>query len=298
MSRFRMPLIILGAVGFLVVAGVVIVYVRASIGTPEVVPIAKRDIPAGTQLDHSDFDLLEVRGLDTSAYVMRDEFRAVYEGYPLLQPVLAGLPVLKAQVNVTDTLRYEDRLTLLLSEDEDAADHLVFPLPVTADQVGNFVATGDYVDVIFTLGRPAATEIQHGEKIEPPAPVSPTHVSTPTYRYGEIVTTTLTMPIVKVILPDVPVMRVEREQVRAASASYGTGAEAQEETVVEGDVVRLYLELDREQAEVLSFALNNGTLNLPARAEPAGGASEGFAWEDFVDLFFADRPEEELRGER
>jgi hypothetical protein len=62
-------------------------------------------------------------------------------------------------------------------------------------------------------------------------------------------------------------------------------------------VIRLYLELDREQAEVLSFALHNGALNLPARAEPVGGESEGFTWEDFEDLFYQGRPGEELRGE-
>jgi hypothetical protein len=55
-------------------------------------------------------------------------------------------------------------------------------------------------------------------------------------------------------------------------------------------VERLYLEVSREQAEVLSFALHNGALNLPARAVTAGGASDGFTWDDFVERFFEDRP--------
>jgi hypothetical protein len=110
-------------------------------------------------------------------------------------------------------------------------------------------------------------------------------------------TTRLDLPLAKVVLGDVPVMRVERERIRSASAAYGLGEEETRRAVEEGEVVRLYLEVDREQAEVLSFALHNGALNLPARAQPAGGESRGFTWDDFEALFFQGRPEEELRGE-
>jgi hypothetical protein len=107
-----------------------------------------------------------------------------------------------------------------------------------------------------------------------------------------LVTTTLQLPAAKAILTDVLVLRVEREQVRSVSSTYGmAGSEEQSPAPMDGDVVRLYLEVDRDQAELLSFALHSGALNLPARAQPAGGTSEGVVWEDFVDLFFAGRSE-------
>jgi len=106
-----------------------------------------------------------------------------------------------------------------------------------------------------------------------------------------VITETLHLPVAKVILPDVRVLRVEREVVQAPSVAYGTGAEEEQQPRrVEGDVIRLYLEVDREQAEVLAFALNNGVLNLPAHAQPIGAETEGFTWDDFVDRFFQDRP--------
>lgn len=290
MSRVKTPLIVLGLLGALVVAVAVVIVVRVGRGTPVELPVAIDDIPPGTSLEPHLFRLEEVRGLDTSAYLTKDEFGA-YAGYPLLETVHAGFPVGKAQVKTDDPNLLQNRLTLLLEDPQ----HLIYPLPVTADQVGNYLVAGDHVDIIFTLGRVSFTQIEHGEEVEMPSlpgttPTTPTVETAPMPRAGEMMTTTLTMPLAKVVLPDVPILRVERERVRSASATYGTGGEpTSRQTTVQGDVERLYLELDREQAEVLSFALHNGALNLPARAVPAGGASEGFAWDDFVELFFADR---------
>jgi len=303
MSRFRTPLLILGLVGAVVVFVAVVVVMRVGQGRPVELPVAIEDVPPGTALQPSQFRLREVRGLDEhmlDAYVTAEEF-AAYMGYPVVETVHAGFPVGKAQVRTDDPNLLQSRLSLLLSDPE----HLVYPLPVTADQVGNYVVAGDRVDVVFTLGRVAAQEMTYGEAAgEPPdAPMSvgeattgtveavPT--TTPAGGSGEVYTTTVQLPVAKVILPDVPVLRVERERVRSASAGYGMGAEEERQSVAEGDVLRLYLEVDREQAEVLSFALHNGALNLPARAEVAGGASEGFTWDDFVEDFFRDRGDDE-----
>ena len=76
----------------------------------------------------------------------------------------------------------------------------------------------------------------------------------------------------------------------------GSEEEARPRTTA-GEIIRLYLELDQHQAEVLSFALHNGALNFPARAEPAGSQTTGFTWDDFGGMFFQGRPEGELRGE-
>jgi Flp pilus assembly protein CpaB len=307
MKRLRTPLIILGLLGAVVVAVAVVLVVRVGRGTPVELPVAISDIPPGAALEPQLFRLEEVRGLDTGAYVTKDEF-AAYVGYPTLETVHAGFPVGKAQVRTDDPNLRQGRLTLLLSDEEGDEDHLVYPLAVTPDQVGNYLVPGDHVDVIFTLGRAAANQIEHVEEVEAPPLPGASNPSTPTVPAAPVVvieyeddnqyvTTTLDLPLAKVILPDVPVLRVEREQIRTASASYGLGGAESTERVVQGDVQRIYLEIDREQAEVLSFALHNGALNLPARVEPVGGHTEGYTWDDFVDSFFADRPQEELRGE-
>jgi Flp pilus assembly protein CpaB len=310
MSR-RIPLLVLGIALAAVVAVVVVLLIRTGRGTPVELPVAIEDVPPGTELSPSQFRLEEVRGLSRStldACVTADEFTR-YVGLPTLETVHAGSPVLEAQVPDPDgpeALQWrQGRLTLLLSD----PSHLVYPLAVTADQVGNYVVAGDHVDVIVTLGRVAAQEMSHGEEVEmPPAlsgaegleapeveageEVTGTAAVTPTSagRPGEVYTTTVQMPVAKVVLPDVLVLRVEWEQVRSTTATYGVGTETQQATA-EGDVVRLYLEVDREQAEILSFAAHAGDLHLPARAEAAGGTSEGFTWEDFVERFFAEREE-------
>lgn len=297
MKRFRLPLLIVGVVGALLVAVAVFMIIRLGRGTPVQLPVAIADIPPRTPLSPRLFHLEEVRGLGQAtldAYVTADRFGEVVD-HETLEMIHAGAPLLWAQVDP----ERESHLTLALSD----PTHLVYPLPVSADEAGDRIVAGDYVDVIFTLGRVAAQEMSHVETWEYEGPASAfcrqPVTETTTICPGDLLshTTTLQLPLAKVVLPDVQVLRVEREQVRSASASYGMGTEETTRQTVEGEIVRLYLEVDREQAEVLSFALHNGGLNLPAHARPIGGQSEGFTWQDFERLFFQGRPDEELRGE-
>lgn len=296
MSRVRWPLLILGLVGAVVVMVVVVAVIRVGRGTPVELPVAIQDIPPGTPLDPQRFRLTQVRDPDRAfleAVITAEEFPQ-YLGLPLVETVHAGSPVFKAQVQTEAPNGWQSRVTLLLSD----PSHLVFPIPVTPDQAGNFIVAGDYVDVVFTLGRVAQQEMERAYQVPGAQGIAPQGVITPTvqpipeaYRPGEVVTETLHLPLAKVILPDVRVLRVEREVVRTASMTYGTaGEETSRQREIEGDVVRLYLEVDREQAEVLSFALHNGILNLPAHAQPIGTTTEGFTWDDFVERFFQDRP--------
>ena len=295
MSRVRWPLLVVGVVGAILVAAAVVVVVRVGRGTPVPLPVAIDDIPPGTAIDPQLFRLTEVRDPDPAfleAVVTADEFREVM-GLPVLETVHAGSPLLWAQVGTEAPNGWQSRVSLLVSDPE----HVVFPLPVSPEEAGNYVVAGDYVDVVFTLGRVAANEMVHawevpeGVGINPRTGMTATVRPTPPPVVGEVITETLRLPVAKVILPDVRVLRVEREVVQSPSVAYGTGAEEEPPPrPVEGDVIRLYLEVDREQAEVLAFALNNGVLNLPAHARPIDTPTEGFTWDDFVDRFFQDRP--------
>jgi Flp pilus assembly protein CpaB len=304
LKKLRSPLLILGVLLAAVACGAVVLVLRYSQPKAVELPVAIDDIEAGTAIDPKLFRLEEVSGLSPKsldAYVTKEEFLGRYNGLPALETIYAGSPILKAQVPDPDDPDVgswrQDRLTLLIKDPEN----VIYPIPVSADQVGNYIHSGDYVDVIFTLGRVTMSDFQHGEKVEAPdlampgvtRPTTPTVPTVKRFKADEWVTTTLSMPVAKVILPNVHVLKVEREVQRSsASASIGTGGDS-EPVVIEGDVVRLYAELSREDAEVLSFALHNGELNLPARAEPSDATTEGFFWEDFVDTLFADRDVEE-----
>jgi Flp pilus assembly protein CpaB len=305
MSRLRTPLVILGLVGAVIVGVAVVLVVRVSRGTPAEILVAKRDLEPGTAVEPGMFQV-EVRGLTPgplSTYVTKDEYLAHYNGLPTLMMVNKGSPLMKAHLPDPDGVdglqARQHRLTLLL----DDADHVVYPLPVSVEQVGNFVVAGDYIDVVFTLGRAAASTVEHIEEVPAPTLEAPrsTRTTTPTVPVTvkaaavEHVTSTLTMPVSKVILPNVHVLRVERERIRSASATYATSSETRT-TTEEGDIVRLYVELSREDVEVLSFALHNGALNLPARAQESDAGTTGYFWEDFVDDLFLDRPEAEICG--
>ena len=92
MSRFRLPLLILGLVGALIVAVAVFAVIRIGRGTPVQLPVAIEDIPPGTPLDPSLFRLQEVRGFDPStleAYVIAGEFGEVM-GHETLEMVMPG----------------------------------------------------------------------------------------------------------------------------------------------------------------------------------------------------------------
>ena len=114
MSKVRLPLLIAGAVGAVVVMALVFIVIRAGRGTPIELPVAAADIPPGAAIDPSMFRLQEVRGLDDAtleAYVEADEFGAVV-GHRTLEMIHAGSPVLWAQINPEQ----QSRLTLTLSD--------------------------------------------------------------------------------------------------------------------------------------------------------------------------------------
>lgn len=300
MSRFRTPLLIIGILGSVIVGVIVVIVLLTSTGGPTTsILVACEGILPGTILEKEILCLEEVEGLSQKSvqqYVTPSNY-GQFAGYPVREYVPARVPLaISAVMTGSADLRYTPRLTSLLADE----DNLVFPLDVTAGQAGNYVVLGDYVDVIFTLGRAAKSELVHAEEI-----AGSSGAVTSTLRAidvgpqdGHVVTTTLHLPMAKVILPNVRVLWVEREQVQSTSYTYSDETSQAQTTKVQGDVERLYLEVNREQAEVLAFALHNGYLNLPARTEPLDGATEGLLWEDFEDVVFADRPAEELRGEK
>jgi Flp pilus assembly protein CpaB len=264
------------------------------------VPVALGDIPPGTQISPALFRLEKwtgVQGRTLAEYVTKDEF-GPYIGAVTVETVHAGFPLGKAQVMQPGEGNARiQRLTLML-QSQEGGRKVVFPLPVDADTAGNYLQAGDYVDLVFSVG---AVNVREMDDPPDPTPTPPAIAGaglgfqqpTPTPR--PLMTETFRLPLSKLVIQNVPVLRVEREIVRnnAPSVSIGLGGGAQQAgqpSVSYGDVQRLYVALDQEQVEIISFILHNGDVRVAAHAtvypeEP----TEGVTWDDFEDWFFQQR---------
>jgi Flp pilus assembly protein CpaB len=260
------------------------------------VPVALGDVPPGTQISPALFRLEKwtgVQGRTLAEYVTKDEF-GPYIGAVTVETVHAGFPLGKAQVMQSGEGNARiQRLTLMLQGQEGK---VVFPLPVDADTAGNYLQAGDYVDLVFSVG---AVNVREMDDPPDPTPTPPVIAGmgllqpTPTPRPP--VTETFRLPLSKLVIQNVPVLRVEREIVRnnAPSVSIGLGGGAQQAgqpSVSYGDVQRLYVALNQEQVEIISFILHNGDVRVAAHATIyPEKPTEGVTWDDFEDWFFHQR---------
>ena len=150
--------------------------------------------------------------------------------------------------------------------------------------MGNFVQPGDRVDLIISIG-----DANRNNELSV--------ALTPTLKADENgnITVTTPMPISKLVMQNMSVIRVEREAARQGqqqsqdpAQQAANRASAQEVR----DIKRLYVKVDRDQLEVLSFVLNNGKRNIAVRSATGSTESlptDGVTWEDFARWFYAQR---------
>lgn len=294
MNRIGSPLFWVG----LILTGIVVlaIFFGGKMMTPASVevPVALADIPPGTEISPALFRLEKwtgVQGRTLNEYVTKNEF-GPYMGALTVETVHAGFPLGKAQVmRPGEGNPRIQRMTLMLQGQEG---QVIFPLPVDADSAGNFLQAGDYVDLVFSVG---SVNVRDMDDPPDPTPTPPAiaglGMQQPTPRPP--VTETLRLPVTKLVIQNVPVMRVEREVSRNASpssVSIGIGGSTQtgQPSVTYGDVERLYVALDQEQVEIVSFILHNGDVRVAAHATVyPEKPTEGVTWDDFEDWFFEQR---------
>ena len=93
-------------------------------------------------------------------------------------------------------------------------------------------------------------------------------------------------------MQNMPVLRVDRERPREQSNSQQNAQSTTSTSTQQLDVKRLYVKVDRDQLEVLSFVLNTGKRNIAVRAATGNTAlapTDGVTWDDFTKWFFAQR---------
>jgi hypothetical protein len=99
-------------------------------------------------------------------------------------------------------------------------------------------------------------------------------------------------------MQNMQVLRVEREKPRQTNTQNNQNTQnTNQRTEPEvNDVKRLYVKVNRDQLEVLSFVLNTGQRNIAVRAANGSNASlptDGVTWDDFAKWFFAQRGEDQ-----
>jgi Flp pilus assembly protein CpaB len=259
-------------------------FIQAQRPQQVVVFIANEDIPASTVLRREMFSQVTMANVPSSTYskwVLAAEFANEAEGRTATSDIKAGFPIAKASLDPNSAGGIETRLSLAIT----GTNEYYVVIPATPDQVGNFVQPGDRVDLIISIG-----DANRHEDLTMPL--------TPTLETDEngLITVTTPFPVSKLVMQNMKVIRVEREvprqqsqQQQQAQATTNRVTGTQQDI---RDIKRLYVKVDRDQLEVLSFVLNNGKRNIAVRSADGSEESlpsDGVTWEDFVRWFYAQR---------
>lgn len=285
MRRINKPFLIAGIV--LALVAVVGLFILGSLLNPAPVgvPVAKSNIPAGTVLQQQQFRLEQWHGVRPETLARLYTSSNFPVGQRALTDIPQGSPLYKAHVADVQNASYAVRLSSYVSD----TNRVLMALPVTPDLGGNIPVNGDVVDLVFALGTVQARELQSHPEATPGLPtVGQPLTEIPTAE----ITQTLPLPVSVLLLENIPVINVEREQIVTTSGSALPGSEYSGPTIVEGDALRLYVAVTRAQAEVLAFVLHSGKTFLAVY--PADGRRPeypgGITWQDFEVQFFERRP--------
>lgn len=286
----RKLFLIVGALLAVIVAAGIFLLWRASRPVVYELPVAVTDIPAGTVLRPQLFKVVQWSNLDEDTLrrlITVDEFDRA-NGKTTLTDIRAGFPVAESQVDPNSNAEGESRLSQVISGTKTS--YIV--MPVNPDMIGNYVQPGDRVDVLVSIGDLSANEFNIG-------PDGELLVQDKTQGSGaaDAYKPALVPPMSKLILQNMRIIRIDREVPRDQNNN-ATDEEAQRAREVArrvADVKRLYIEVTRDQYEVLSFVLNNGKRNIAVRAATGDTViepTEGVTWNDFVRWFYIQRGKE------
>jgi Flp pilus assembly protein CpaB len=169
-------------------------------------------------------------------------------------------------------------------------------LPADGNSVGNYVQPGDHIDLIVSLGDNGVTDYKFG-------PDGEMMVEDRVSKGGngdKALVEVLSPPLTKLVVQNLKVIRVDREPVRdpgGASNAANPAAEQERQRALEqakrvSEVKRLYVEVTRDQYEVLGFVLNTGKKNFAVRSATGDTVvepTEGVSWNDFMRWVYIQR---------
>ncbi|MCL4505284.1 MAG: hypothetical protein M1434_12185 [Chloroflexi bacterium] len=275
----RKIFLVVGAILGVIVAVGVYMFIQFSRPTTVDVPVAVGQIPAGTVLKPVFFRIVHMSNVDNqtlSQWVTAANWAKEADGKATTSDIKAGFPVARSQVDPNSSAAAEMRLSNAITGTND----YYIVVPVKADEVGAYIQPYDRIDLIVSIGSASTNALTL-----PPTTTDTAGNVVDTTSGG--ITQTIPPPISKLIMQNMLIIRIDR----AAPAS-SSSANQTDPANATGEVQRLYLKVDRDQLEVLSFVLNNGRRNIAVRA--ATGSQEapptdGVTWDDFVRWFYAQR---------
>lgn len=289
----RMFLIVGALLAVLVAAGIFMLW-RISQPKLSELPVAIADIPAGTVLRPAMFKAVTWANLDPDTlkrFITVDEWQKA-NGKSSLTDISAGYPIAESQIDPNSDAEGESRLSRVISGTKTS--YMV--IPVSGDVIGNYVQPGDRVDLIVSLGDSQSPDFRFGpdgemmveDKFDKGNGAEPKLVEA------------LAAPFSKLIVQNLKVIRIDREAVRdSGGAANAANPNAESERVRQlaqakrtAEVKRLYIEVTRDQYEVLGFVLNTGKRNFAVRSATGDTViepSEGVTYNDFMRWFYIQR---------
>ncbi len=256
---------------------------------PAEILVAVNDVSSGNVVRAHDYRIARWTDVDQrslSQYVTAREF-ALFEGKMLNSDVRSGFPLGKSQIDANTPDGVVSRLSIAIT----GTDSYYFVLPSSPDELGNWVQPDDRIDVLITIGQLEARELS-----------APQGDAAGTLETQAAPQPSLMLPATKLVLQNLRVIRVDRDngdgqspasaQVRGGIVTYGgaQAADASDETKVR-DLKRVYVEVNRDQLEVLTFLKRNGQHDFAVRSpnNTAVRSSDGITFDDYMRWFFAQR---------
>ncbi len=285
----RKTFLILGALLAFVFGIGIFIFLQVTRPIVVEVPVAVSDIPVGTVLKSGLFRVAQFSNVDPSTvaqWVTVGTWNNA-NGKVTNSDIRAGFPIAKSQIDPNISSQVETRLSMLLTD----TNQYYFVVPVKPDEIGNFIQPGDRVDIILNLGTGSGGDSLSAEN---PNATDGTGGSggNAAVSAESGVTLTTKMPVTKLVMQNLSILKVDRSTPNSSSSSQQTEGQAKATSVPLGSVQRIYIKVDRDQLEVMSFVMNNGKHDYAVRA--ASGSQEslptdGVTWADFVRWFYAQR---------
>ncbi len=275
----RKIFLVLGVILGVIVAVGIYMFIQFSRPATVDVPVAIGPIPAGTVLKPFLFRIVHMSNVDKdtlSQWVTAADWANVADGKSTTSDIRTGFPVARAQIDPNSSGAVETRLSNAITGTND----YYVVVPVKPDEVGAYIQPFDRIDLIVSLGSASLSALT--------LPPTMTTAAGDVVNADLNVTQTIPLPISKLIMQDMTIIRIDR----AAPSASNSAARAADPANATGDVQRLYLRVTRDQLEVLSFVLNNGRHNYAIRAATGSQEtppSDGVTWDDFVRWFYAQR---------
>lgn len=252
---------------------------------PYQVIVVVRDVVPGTTLT-KDLVTTNAQSLSprvASGYVMADNLD-LYMGATIIEPMHPGDPLTKSRLAKDGNPAAARRAALGL---DDPAKTLMV-VPVDDKTAPDNIAHGDRVDLIYTVGREPTSNNETG--LNPYSQYSGGTQAGGTAAGEQESDEDVTLPLAKLVFKNLKIARAHRE--KQPNPQY-TGAEG-ESPYIEGNINGLEVVVDREQEELLGWAIQHGKVRVAlvspnASPEDTSVATMGMTWDDLVEWFRMNR---------